>query len=667
MSSKKGVPHVVTVTVYGAKGLKPKKDKHKFCVIFGIGRSKYRTDVVEDLFDNPVFNKEAEITVDNLDLELKFKVTEKNEKDVLGQVIVPLYELGTQSTSSPHKVPLRPHKKCPTPHGTLVFEAWLTEKTVVEKVASRSLSLDNLKSIKSIGIASGLKKLKERISVPAKPLPTDEKQKKSSSESLFSLKARSAVSCQDMTRESHFYIPGDRHSLHSVSSEPSDFLDAISELPSSKRSSLYLDKVSEFSCPRPEVTSVSPKSGPETGGTVLTIRGSNLGQNAEDIVVLNVCGSDVLATLEYISPWKLQCRTLPWNPCAGNISVETFSGGRGTSLVEFDFTEVERPKFPTANSPGSYSPQTSLPDIYEENRYEVDDQSNSNEEYGIAIPYSDSEAQNSFQVDELDSKQSSAYATPSDTGSRIFSGEDGVIRLSVGGNDLEFPDNQPDTTLALETPSLDGKTTNGIYLAQDSNSVRDQDYNDGNSEDELVTRVEINRTKIPAQSGFPSAVESSAGPEKSDGRTVTASNGAPVKLPPPVVEIQPMRMEDNHAGAPQGKGSGGNPPQKPPRQFSGRQNSGGQSSFDHTTLSSDLERSVDQDDLFPERRTNKENEQIKDLEMQLLKKTYEVDMLLKMNNSLTDENWRLKQYVEALVMRAIKVCPEVLCIDDSFA
>lgn len=32
---------------------------------------------------------------------------------------------------------------------------------------------------------------------------------------------------------------------------------------------------------------------------------------------------------------------------------------------------------------------------------------------------------------------------------------------------------------------------------------------------------------------------------------------------------------------------------------------------------------------------------------------------------LTDENWRLKQYVEALVMRAIKLCPEVLCIDDA--
>jgi len=36
-------------------------DKHKFCVIFGVGACKYRTEVVEDLFDNPVFNTECDM------------------------------------------------------------------------------------------------------------------------------------------------------------------------------------------------------------------------------------------------------------------------------------------------------------------------------------------------------------------------------------------------------------------------------------------------------------------------------------------------------------------------------------------------------------------------------------------------------------------------------
>jgi len=38
-------------------------DKHKFCVILGVGACKYRTDVVEDLFDNPVFNTECDMSV----------------------------------------------------------------------------------------------------------------------------------------------------------------------------------------------------------------------------------------------------------------------------------------------------------------------------------------------------------------------------------------------------------------------------------------------------------------------------------------------------------------------------------------------------------------------------------------------------------------------------
>jgi len=38
-------------------------DKHKFCVIFGVGANKYRTDVVEDLFDNPVFSTECDMSV----------------------------------------------------------------------------------------------------------------------------------------------------------------------------------------------------------------------------------------------------------------------------------------------------------------------------------------------------------------------------------------------------------------------------------------------------------------------------------------------------------------------------------------------------------------------------------------------------------------------------
>jgi len=97
---------------------------------------------------------------------------------------------------------------------------------------------------------------------------------------------------------------------------------------------------------------VSPKEGPIEGGTRLTIRGSNLGRNKEDVVGLYVCGSNVLSSLEYVSSSKLICTTKPYKPCAGTISVETQVGGRGVSLVQFTFNETtSSPPVPAASVP----------------------------------------------------------------------------------------------------------------------------------------------------------------------------------------------------------------------------------------------------------------------------------------------------------------------------
>ena len=38
-------------------------DKHKYAVTCEIGQQKYRTDVVKDIGDNPVFNKEFHLYV----------------------------------------------------------------------------------------------------------------------------------------------------------------------------------------------------------------------------------------------------------------------------------------------------------------------------------------------------------------------------------------------------------------------------------------------------------------------------------------------------------------------------------------------------------------------------------------------------------------------------
>ena len=85
---------------------------------------------------------------------------------------------------------------------------------------------------------------------------------------------------------------------------------------------------------------MSPKEGSTEGGTRLTIRGSNLGRNKEDVIGLCICGSNVLSTLEYFSPSKLVCVTKPHRPCSGNVMVETQVGGRGLSLVQFNFVDT---------------------------------------------------------------------------------------------------------------------------------------------------------------------------------------------------------------------------------------------------------------------------------------------------------------------------------------
>ena len=77
--------------------------------------------------------------------------------------------------------------------------------------------------------------------------------------------------------------------------------------------------------------------------TRLTIRGMNLGLDHHDVVGLFVCGANCVGTLEFESPRKINCVTKQWKACVGNIDIETRSGGRGTSLVQFTFVDTSPP------------------------------------------------------------------------------------------------------------------------------------------------------------------------------------------------------------------------------------------------------------------------------------------------------------------------------------
>lgn len=96
----------------------------------------------------------------------------------------------------------------------------------------------------------------------------------------------------------------------------------------------------------PEITGLSPKSGPASGGTQITVRGCNLGMSKEEITSITVCGCDLYSTLEYHSPAKLVVTT---KPCSGSgpVVIETKAGGRGISTLNFTFQDKGSGKWPS--------------------------------------------------------------------------------------------------------------------------------------------------------------------------------------------------------------------------------------------------------------------------------------------------------------------------------
>ncbi|XP_070161765.1 exocyst complex component 2 [Polyergus mexicanus] len=84
--------------------------------------------------------------------------------------------------------------------------------------------------------------------------------------------------------------------------------------------------------PPPVVTGISPKEGPP--GTRVIMRGEFLGNKAQDLIGLTICGCDCLLSAEWKSSNKIIARS---GPCKGrgDIIVTTRSGGQGTSTVQF--------------------------------------------------------------------------------------------------------------------------------------------------------------------------------------------------------------------------------------------------------------------------------------------------------------------------------------------
>ncbi|XP_014819489.1 PREDICTED: plexin-B2 [Calidris pugnax] len=95
-------------------------------------------------------------------------------------------------------------------------------------------------------------------------------------------------------------------------------------------------------CPHPEITRIEPKTGPLSGGILLTIMGSNLGIKAEDVKNITVADNECLFKEEFYSvSTRIVCEVGPMSESKqGQIEVN-INGKLGKSPSEVQFTYQE--------------------------------------------------------------------------------------------------------------------------------------------------------------------------------------------------------------------------------------------------------------------------------------------------------------------------------------
>lgn len=311
------------VVVYAARNLQPKKGESvcNASVVFGIGKHKYRTESVRD--NDPTWNEETTIKVSK-PAALIFTVMDREES--LGTVSLPL----AQIPSVAHRrrwIPLT--TKNSQAMGDLCIDCWVLS---FKKAGEGSKWNALIPLVGRIG-GGGRDRSKRRASIEAASISVKGSR---SIENLYSNPAPKTDINLDATNP--FKNPDPGSPSPKLSPKSSSSATNLAPLALFKpRLAPTLGQVLSSSR-APEITGLSPKAGLLSGGTRITVRGCNLGNSKEDIVSVTLCGCDLYSTLEYHSPAKLVVVTKPWNG-SGPVVVETKSGGRGTSTLNFTFQD----------------------------------------------------------------------------------------------------------------------------------------------------------------------------------------------------------------------------------------------------------------------------------------------------------------------------------------
>ncbi|CAB3989070.1 Exocyst complex component 2 [Paramuricea clavata] len=292
-------------------------------VIFGVGKEKYRTDVVKG--DNPTWNEEGVINVSNPNASLVLTVMDR--EDTIGNITLPVINL----PSAAHKrrwLPLQ--RKHQQTSSDLCFDCWITQfkkETVWNKFNPFFSSAPSPQEKRRESIASastGIRGSTSTLELCSKSLEQDRRDSVPYDSKSRRLSSGKTTSSTDLSAP----VPPRTPSIvPQESSMPRPKL-----LPT-------LGAVMSMKGP-PEITGISPRFGPSRGGTKITIRGCNLGTNTGDFLGFTICSVDHLDSLEYHTPAKLVCTTQPWGgkkPNPGPIVLVTKSGGRGVSTIKFEF------------------------------------------------------------------------------------------------------------------------------------------------------------------------------------------------------------------------------------------------------------------------------------------------------------------------------------------
>jgi len=351
-------PKTVKVTVYSSRNIKPRKgDGDPLAwVVFGFGKEKCCTAQIRER--NAKWNEESTFTITDPKLPLKLNIKDKD--DPIGQIIIPLSDIPCEEHFLKW-VPVGPHKKNSNPTGEICIDCWVEDfyedddithkhhKTLFNKTFNRltgkspeAIRKQNSPEMKQkspvaedrrFSVSTGVTSMKGSVSIEDLS-GTTSKNKKFGSLNKFKdqgLLAPPAAYTQSNIRKA-------TSTLDISSKEPASSYKRFSA--ADVTSLGQLPAIKEQNYP-PKITTITPTSGPKTGGTLIQITGKNLGFTKDDINRLSVGGCNCLSTIEYYTPNKIMCTTSE-STGIGPITMSTRSGGMSSSKMMFEFVEVEK-------------------------------------------------------------------------------------------------------------------------------------------------------------------------------------------------------------------------------------------------------------------------------------------------------------------------------------